>query len=197
MLTNILKILSISALAAGAAFAQNSDLGLLLGGVVRVRSHVEPNRIESSVTGAGQINYAAQLHETTAGQLYLEIPVLMTGGSRATITSRTVTGFSGGAVFLTPGLRWRFTPANRVSFYADAGGGIAVFHGSSAVVGNGIISASNGSTATGALGFGGGLDFRITRLISFRIEGRDGLTRGNVDGATHHAFLMFGLGFHF
>ena len=54
------------------------------------------------------------------------------------------------------------------------------------------------STAA-AFGFGGGLDFRLTRLLSLRFEGRDFVTRAGLGGerGRTHPFFAVGIGFHF
>ena len=58
-----------------------------------------------------------------------------------------------------------------------------------------IFSRTNGP----AMDFGGGIDFRLTRLLSIRCEGRDYVTRSNAGGfsGAHHAALDVGVGFHF
>ena len=115
-------------LLAGCARAQNSDLGLLLG-ISNTSSRVEAGngvRVSGSVGAHGQVNYAAQLRETTAGRLYLELP-LMFGGHASGTVAGTITGSAGGMFFFTPGLRLNLTPHSRVSFYAAAGAGPAAF----------------------------------------------------------------------
>ena len=86
----------------------------------------------------------------------------------------------------------------RVSFYAAGGAGIASFNQNQSVVGNGMVSATSGWTSSFAVAFGGGLDFRLTRLISLRGEVRDFVSRrgiGLTDGRNHPVF-GFGMGFH-
>lgn len=192
------KFLFVTAMSAGSAFAQNSDLGLLLGASVS-HSSVSPGRVEASkVHGGGQINYAIQLHETVAGRLYLELPLVITGGSRSSVVPGVVSSSSDDTIFFTPGLRWKFSPANRVSFYAAAGAGLGSFDRSTSFVGGfWMVSSEHGRVTTGALGFGGGIDLRLTRLLSFRAEGRDAVTRGNIDGSVNHGLFMFGVGLHF
>jgi hypothetical protein len=68
----LVRALTLVALSATAALAQNSDLGLLVGGFIRTSGSVSPGRVAGSVHAAGQINYALQLHEGRAGRLYLE-----------------------------------------------------------------------------------------------------------------------------
>jgi hypothetical protein len=188
-----------AALGAGAAQAQNSDLGLLLGLSV-THSSVSgggARTVFTKVHGGGQINYAVQLHETVAGRLYLELPLVVAGGIRSTVAPGAVTSSVGNTIFFTPGVRWKFSPASRVSFYAAAGGGIASFSGVFSEVSSGSVTNGVGRRTAGAVGLGGGVDLRLTRLVSFRAEYRDQITRRSLDGATHHSLVMFGVGLHF
>jgi hypothetical protein len=61
------------------------------------------------------------------------------------------------------------------------------------------VDTHSGNTTTGAFGFGGGLDFRLTRLLSLRAEGRDFVTRAGLGGESgrNHPFFTVGLGLHF
>jgi opacity protein-like surface antigen len=189
-------LIFLAAIGAGSAWAQNSDLGLLLGASV-THASVSRGRVSSNVSGGFQANYAIQLKETVAGRLYLELPLVLTGGTRATVANGSVTASVSDALFFTPGLRWKFSPLSRVSFYAAVGGGIGVFDRNYTAVAGGQVVTETGSTTTGAFGFGAGVDLRVTRLVSFRGEYRDAMTRGNIDGAVHHSLFMFGVGLHF
>src|SRR4051794_12342259 len=105
-------------LLASGASAQNSDLGFLLGvsGPTATVNSGAGTRISSSVGAHGQINFAAQLRETSAGRLYLELPLLL-GGHASTRISDTVAASSGGMIFFTPGVRLNIAPHSRISFY--------------------------------------------------------------------------------
>jgi opacity protein-like surface antigen len=186
-------------MASGMVSAQNSDLGLLIG-ISGPSSQVVTGtqlRVSGSVGASGQINYAMQLKESSTGRLYLELPLLI--GSRASgtvasvITGSTVTG-----IYFTPGVRFNLTLHPRTSFYVTGGAGLAAFDQNRAIIGKGIISATSGWTSSFAVAFGGGLDFRLTRLISLRGEVRDFVSRkgiGLTDGRNHPVF-GFGMGFH-
>jgi opacity protein-like surface antigen len=191
-------ILFLAVVTAGGALAQNSDLGILLGASV-THARVSGRNVSANVGGGLQVNYAIQLKETVAGRLYLELPLIVTGAARSNVAAGFVTSSVGATIYLTPGVRWKFTPASRISFYAAAGGGIGSFSGtyvsSSGVPGS--VVADVGWKTTGAFGVGGGVDFRVTRLVSFRGEYRDVMTRGNFDGAVHHSLVMIGVGLHF
>jgi opacity protein-like surface antigen len=186
-------------IAVSAAFAQNSDLGLLIG-ISGPSSQVvtgTQTRITGSVGGSGQINYAMQLKEGDAGRLYLELPLLIGGRTSGSVGS-IVRGSVVTGIYFTPGVRFNLTLHPRTSFYVAAGAGIASFHQDTATVGHGVVSSVNGWTSSFAGAFGGGLDFRLTRLISLRAEVRDFVSRpgiGLTDGRNHPVF-GFGMGFH-
>jgi len=182
----------------GAALAQNSDLAFLVGAAGPSYATVSEGTVTASVRVGLQVNYAAQLHETGAGQLYLELPLMIAAHLRGTIENDVTTTISD-SLFFTPGARWRFTPQKRVSFYAAAGVGIGSFATSISQVGGGVVSNTNDRITTVAFGFGGGIDFRLTRLLSLRAEGRDFLTRSGLggDSGKNHPFFMAGIGFHF
>jgi len=194
-----MKSLFILILGAGVACAQNSDLGLLLG-ISGPSSQVitgTPSRITGSIGASGQINFAMQLKEYPSGRLYLELPLLI--GARE---SGTVAGYVSGSVqagiYFTPGVRYNLTLHPRVSLYGMGGAGVAAFDQNSTFVGKGVVSVTSGWTSSFAVAFGGGLDFRCTRLISLRGEVRDFVSRkglGLTDGRNHPVF-GFGMGFH-
>ena len=198
MKTVLIRMLLSSVLFAGAALAQNSDLAFLLGATGPISSTVGNGVISDSIGVGIQLNYAAQLHETKAGQLYLELPLMIAAQVKETIGPNVVTDVKD-SIFLTPGVRWRFTPQKRVSFYAAAGAGLGSFGVNNSFVGAGMVRDSGTRTYTAAFGFGGGIDFRLTRLLSLRAEGRDFITRAGLGGSSgrNHSFFMMGIGFHF
>lgn len=198
MKSALIRILLLPSLFAGVALAQNSDLAILLGAAGPISSTIA-NGIVSDSFGIGfQLNYAAQLHETKAGQLYLELPLMIATQVKSTV-GNGVSDSVKDSIFFTPGVRWRFTPQKRVSFYAAAGGGIGSFGTTLSYVGHGVVSDTLGRTTTAAFGFGGGIDFRLTRLLSLRAEGRDFVTRSGLGSSSgpNHSFFMAGVGFHF
>jgi opacity protein-like surface antigen len=196
MKTILARTILLLFLLAGAALAQNSDLAIL-GGFIPTSGTVSNVIITGSVAFGIQIDYAAQLHETPAGQLYLELPWMIAGSLQGAVAN-DVTAHTTGTNFFTPGVRWRFTPQRRVSFYAAVGAGIGVYGNTISEVGQGAESTTS-RTTTFAFGFGGGIDFRLTRLLSLRGEGRDFLTRSGLGGSSgpNHSFFMVGIGFHF
>jgi hypothetical protein len=194
----VLRALAVAILGAVTAAAQNSDLGLLVGGAIRPKATITPGRVEGSVSASGQINYAIQLREANAGLLYLELPLLIADTQRGVVAG-SVSSSSANTAFFTPGVRFHYTIHPRVALYGSVGCGIGVLNGRSSFVGDGIVSSSSGTTVTPAFGFGVGIDFRLTRLLSLRAEGRDFVTRAGLGGESghNHAFITVGVGFHF
>jgi hypothetical protein len=178
MKTVVLKMLLVSLLGGCAALAQNSDLGILDGVEVTVGqampgSGLMDNRYIQLATIL-QVNYARQVLDTRAGELYVELPFVWGG------TART---------FVTPGVRFKLATPSRVSPFGAIGAGVATFGGK--LVPN--------RRTTGAFEFGGGFDVRFSRLTSFRCEVRDFLTPRGANGlaARNHPIFSVGIGLHF
>jgi hypothetical protein len=182
----------------GAMLAQNSDLGVLAGVGTPASATISGTRISGSVRARLQINYAAQLKETPAGRLYLELPFLIGGNPLARIDSGGIYGSSGSTIYFTPGVRWNLPLHSRVSLYAATGVGVAGFFGNRATVVGKQVTASSGSTASFAGALGGGFDVRLSRLISLRGEVRDFISRKGVNGidGRHDVIFGAGVGFH-
>jgi hypothetical protein len=185
--------------------AQNSDLGLL-GGISGPRGQTtvagQTSTVSGSVTPSFQINYAWQVRQR-AVDLYVELPLAIPVRVSGTVTSgpggAVVAGNSGPDLFFTPGLRLKFSPESRVSFYGAAGFGIASFAGAQVVVAPSTVAVTGGRRNSPALGFGGGIDLRLTRLLSLRGDVRDFVTErglGDVSGRNHGIFQV-GIAFHF
>src|SRR5436305_5236757 len=140
-----MRLFPMLALFCGAAFAQNTDLGIL-GGVSESSTQVVSGpggSISSSVGGHLQINFAFQLREYKAGRLYLELPLLVGGRAHTTVGSGLLLS-TGGNINFTPGVRWNLPVHSRVSLYGTAGGGlVGAQHNFVSIVG-GQVSTRNG-----------------------------------------------------
>jgi hypothetical protein len=79
-----------------------------------------------------------------------------------------------------------------------AGAGLAGFGGTQTTVSGKSITRTYGFTAAFAGAFGGGLDVRLSRLMSLRGEVRDFITERGLDGmdGINHVVFGFGIGFH-
>jgi hypothetical protein len=195
MRTGLLALFSI---AIAPAWAQNSDLGFLVGvSPLKAQSSISGGSISSTVDANVQLDYSIQLKDTAVGAFYLELPLAGVFHESSRIGPNIVSS-DRSIIFFTPGVRWKLWVHSRVSFYAALGGGLASFGASVSTVGPGISNISSQTTGP-AMDFGGGIDFRLTRLLSIRCEGRDYVTRRNAGGfsGAHHAALDVGVGFHF
>ncbi|HYW45438.1 MAG TPA: hypothetical protein VE959_21430 [Bryobacteraceae bacterium] len=102
-------------------------------------------------------------------------------------------------ILFTPGIRWNIPLHTRVSLYPAIGVGIGSFGKNESQLGPEFTSSTIGRTESWALQFGGGIDFRLTRLLSLRFEAGDFVTRarlGVTDGRNHPIYSG-GIGLHF
>jgi hypothetical protein len=202
LLPKLLLLLLLAGGAASAQRAQNSEVSFLVG-VSGPTSHiiVGPNVVITGSAGAAiQLAYSYQVLSCAAGYLYVEIPATFTFRATGTVIGSGVVSSSNNDMTLfTPGVRFKLPIQSRLSVYGVAGGGIGSFgKDETNISGSGIYIGTN-RTEHGVLDAGGGLDFRLTRLLSLRGEGRDFVTGKNLGGVTgrNHPIYEFGLAFHF
>ena len=194
------KLLWAPVLIVNAAFAaQNADIGLMLGLIPGGTQAVAGsyNSVSTSVGAGLQFNVGYQVRKTPVGDLWIESP--FTFGISGDVLSgpgASVTGH--GSFYWTPGVRFKVPVESHISFYGVAGGGLANVL-DTGVVASRVSSVTVGDSAHAALDFGGGMDFRLTRLLSFRGEARDFVTSKGLAGASgrNHPFYLFGIAFHF
>jgi len=193
-------LVSAALLVQGAAHAQNSDFAVLLGVTWPEGKIVSGpgTYVKGSVGGDIQFNYAFQAVQRVV-DLYVEFPMVIAGRDTGLTTAGMVSESAGVDFYFTPGVRLKFSPESRVSLYGAAGGGLASLGQLNVLTTNRSVTLSTGRVTTGAFDFGGGFDLRITRLLSFRIEGRDFVTRAGLGGSAgmHHGLVNFGIAFHF
>ena len=190
----------ISAMSCSTALAQNSDVGFLMGAAAPTKEIVGSSnvRVTTALGTSGQINYAWQVKSTRAGDLYVETPLVIIGHNNVNITS-TVGEFNNSAILLAPGLRFKVSVHSRVSLYVAGGAGAGWIKNTETRFESGdVIRVSRGRTA-GVVGFGGGMDFRLTRFVSLRGEARDFFTptAATWSPSRNHVIFNFGLGLHF
>jgi hypothetical protein len=189
----------LSTFAGSAAFAQNSDL-TLMAGLSNAKTSEVVLGSGSSVTGSRtttfQVNYARQFLSTKSGDLYVEFPIFW-GANAALDLGNNTSVFGRNIIFFTPGVRYRIQLQRRLSLYGALGAGVATFGIGTVLANNEAIVPSR--TTSGAVDLGGGLDFRLTRLLSLRTEIRDYITsphRGGFSGRNHVVY-EWGVSFHF
>jgi hypothetical protein len=184
----------------GAASGQNQDLALPLG-VIAPHYSVTSGPGSTVTAGAGvafQVNYGHQAAGTKWGDLYIEFPVIFATRTDSFNGYRVSANSSGIGAFV-PGARFRFPSFGRASFFVAAGGGVGWYNRNVVSVDRTSVAISGGTSATAAFDFGGGMDLRLTRLLSLRGELRDLVTsQGLLYGAGHHnPVFAFGPAFHF
>lgn len=133
-------------------------------------------------------NYARRIKSAQKAALYLEVPIFA-GPSHSiaynfspTPSFPTPVSTSLATLYVTPSLRVKFRPEGRVSPWLSAGGGYAFYEASERLTllfgpTPSVISNPRRNTHTGALQFGGGVDFKtpikVVTPIHLRAEIRD------------------------
>lgn len=182
---------------------QNMEFSWMLGGVNSASSIVAgTNGVLSGSAGfALQFGYAYQLASTKAGNIWLEVPTTYTFQGVGTVSGTTVASIDRNAWYITPGVRLKTPTYGRVSFYGSLGGGAGSLNKieSSVTAPNGTVTVNSLMNFNPALDFSGGIDLRLSRLLSVRAEGRDFVTPANLGGVSGHNHPLFlaGLAFHF
>lgn len=192
------------------AYAQDNrknEIGLLLGGTFTPALNVAgpgANRLEIGSGITFQLTYARQLTTARSMALYFEVPALAIPLQDITSSNGTVPR-NYDSFFVTPGLRVKLAPSQRVSPWLSAGGGYALFDESANRM-DGTHNTTRG-TSGGALQFGGGVDIRTPIKVLFpiglRAEVRDLYTAKpnyNIStggGFQHNVVLSGGVVLHF
>ena len=180
------------------ATAQTSDLSILVGASAPAAGVSPVPPLVSACLRVGvQAAFGHKLVSAPAGDILLDVPFAVLA-QQGEIVSRGVTVDTSGSVYFTPGVRFVVAPQARVAPYAALGVGFGSVEGSRVRVGPGL-DVSSSRAVSGALGFGGGLDLRLTRPLSLCGEVRDVVTRAGLGAVSgrHHAVVGLGLGFHF
>lgn len=173
------------------------EMSMLYGGVSAPAVVVAATPTQAAGTASQSVGLAYQwntahlLESIAAGSLYLEVPLTFTFNGQ-------VAGLSRGASYFTPGVHFTFPEKKRISFYAALGGGFADFGVRDSIV-NGVRTAAedqSGGHATADIG--GGIDLRLERFISLRVDGRDYITPAGLGGTTgrNHPVFVAGIAFH-
>ncbi len=203
-----LQVLLCSVFSFSIVLAQNNELSLSVGGVFATSQtatttlflpcpvtlphcNVFTTDFTNSPGVAFMGNFSRRITAFGPATFYAEAPVVggpdrdTTAFGKGTFLGNSLT-FSSSSLFFTPSAKVRFLYSSRLSPFATVGGGLAhlVFSGS--------------DRNTGALQFGGGLDFKSPiPHLGFRTEMRDfysaGIFRSN--GPTHvspsHQHVLF------
>src|SRR5262245_26757184 len=179
------------------AMAQNQDIGVLFG-IAASKSDASVGTIVSSSQDVSlQIDYSFQWRTSRLGAFYIELPLAGVNNS-SDVVGAAIISANDGIFFFTPGVRLKSWLGARVSPYVSVGGGMAVSTRNRDIVGTSIIS-NHSSKLHPAFAAGGGVDFRMSRLLSLRGEVRDYVTAPRLGGVSgrNHVLAQMGIGFHF
>lgn len=193
-----MKLLLIALLATCALPAQNNEVSLY-SGWTRHSSVVRPDSTTIEHRSASMFSIANQCSSGSYGRLLLELPILWVDG-RFQPSTRAALGRKATTTFVTPGLRLQRNLSHRTTVYAAAGLGFVAtnervdiqrLNFTATVTGTGYRAGLAGS-------IGGGIDFRLTRLLSIRFETRDLITKRNSTLFRRHNITpLAGIAFHF
>ena len=177
--------------------AQNADLGLLFS--FRRSSYefnIPPNRITATSNGVS-VGFvpAFQVRERGPHRLYIELPYLDAGGVSASIVAGLVSTRQSLST-LSAGPRYQYAFSDRWSVYGAVDLGVGWSQHAS-VFRTSTFQASSHTEANPALGYGGGVDYRISKLLSVRAELRHFVLFGTVPGGRHGLSPSFGMAVHF
>jgi hypothetical protein len=201
--------------AAFAQQAQNTDISFMLG-TVNAPVQTTAATILSGTTGptpitiptvtgsfgfATQVNFGYQVAAFSKGSLYVETPFTFVWSGSGTVSgvqgNPSVTSIDHSAWYVLPGVRWKIPTGTRLSFYAALGGGVAFIHQEDVFLANQQVMATNNTLVKPVVDFGGGIDVRISRWLSLRMDARDYVHSPGFDATSGHNHLQLMLGFAF
>jgi hypothetical protein len=204
--------------AASAQRAQNVDISIMLG-AVGTSGSVSPTMatipggtsgpvpITATYTGsfgfATQENFGYQVADFSKGSLYVETPFVFLWNGSGTVSGQqgnpSVTSIDHSSWYILPGVRWKIPTGTRLSFYGALGGGVAFIHEKDVFLANQQVTNTNNTLAKPVLDFGVGMDLRISRWLSLRVDARDYVHSAAADVSQHynHAAVFAGVAFHF
>jgi hypothetical protein len=193
-----MKTLLIALLPTCALLAQNNEVSFY-SGVMRHSSVVRPDSTKIEHRSAGMFHIANQCATGSFGRLSLEFPIMWADG-RYQSSTRALLGRKANTTFLTPGLRLQHNLSARTTVYAAAGLGIVVTNERVDIQRPNFTATATGTAyRVGLAGnIGGGIDLRLTRLLSIRFETRDFITKRNSTLFRRHNITpLVGIALHF
>jgi len=181
--------------ATGALWAQepqNLDFSLLVGTTSGGTNVVVGTGGIKTSTGVGfSMNMGHQMKRFDHVNLWWEMPFTLVGRSSTSLGA----GWSASnstEMYWTPGVRVQAQASDRVMLFGAVGGGMAVSSDNGGWLLKDGVKIGTQSATGAALMLGAGVDYRIVRRLSFRMEFRDYLGVvgiGNVSGRNRALFL--------
>lgn len=150
--------------------AHKNELGFGLGGIPALSRSDTPG-LNAGSGLAFQVNYGRRFLSGHKVALYGELNLLASPLRDVSSSVPTAT-HDFASLYLTPGIRVKFSQASRISPYAVVGGGYADYEQSTTRIDGGPNPVSR-QLARGVFDFGAGVDVRVWRFIALRGEARD------------------------
>jgi len=191
-------LLLLPACACAQGFIQNSDIFAGFGGIPAKAQTVPGTAVtlSSAVALTASFTYGYQISHWSAASLWVELPIAFTvPHQRTSILPGTIELDS---TYVTTGLRIMVPLQARVSVFGVAGGGGGFY--SNPILQPVPPPTEVGSTSVvhGTFDFGGGMDLRVNRHFSIRVELRDYLSGHGLGGTAgiNHLLPVAGLAYH-
>jgi hypothetical protein len=177
-------------------FAQNNELSVSVGGVFATGQNTTSvfptlcpvtlpncNVFTSSIVNHSGVafmgNFSRRITAFGPAALYVEAPVVVGPDRNSDVTFRSATllgnvvTLTSSSLFFTPAVKVKFLDSSRFAPFATVGGGLA------------HVGFNTNTRNTGALQFGGGLDFKSPiPHMGFRAEVRDFFSGSSVQGSS-------------
>ncbi len=150
--------------------AHKNELAFGLGGIPALSRSDTPS-LDAGSGVAFQVNYGRRFLSRHKVALYGELNLLASPLRNVSSSIPTAT-HDFASLYLTPGVRLKFSPASRISPYALVGGGYADYEQSTARI-DGRPNPVSRQLARGVFDFGAGVDVRLWRSIALRGDARD------------------------
>jgi hypothetical protein len=146
----------------------------------------------SSTTG-----YGYQVMRKAAVSLWVEFAP-MVNSSPAAQTATIHGSVTQSGLMFVPGVRLMAPVQSRISVFGAMGGGVGWFENATLTSDN-PPDLKTHSVIHGVFSFGGGVDFRLSRFISVRVDVRDFVTGRELGGISgrNHPMPMMGFAAHF
>jgi len=175
----ILPIVLLSLSAAAAALAQQNEFGLSVGAILsQSRGVLPPLTVNLNSGIAFQADYARRVLK---GNDYVALygDVVVSGNPERTVSSATGSATRDiMSFFVVPGIRIKFAPNAKVSPWFSIGPGYTLYRQSTTSL-NGLPNTAPRDLNRLAVGYGGGLDWKVSRIVSLRLELRDFYSTGS------------------
>jgi hypothetical protein len=177
---------------------QNSDIYLMAGPTSNQKQVIGGTNVTvyGSKGYSTNVGYGYQIMRKSAASLWVELDP----GLNSTPTADTASipgSISQQSTISTLGVRLMIPVESRISFFGAVGGGVGDFENPNLTSDN-PPDLKTTDVYHGVFDFGGGVDIRLSRIFSIRVDARDYVTGRDLAGVPgrNHFLPMVGLVFH-